>query len=72
MQAVRPQLHQPNWNCRPTPATGTFLTQWPLDLVSGRSQISPSNTDFGGSSRFRINTSGYGELQLNGRISSRR
>jgi hypothetical protein len=57
---------------RPTPATGTFLAQWPLDFVSGRSQISPSKAEFGGSSRCRITTSDFGELQPNGRTSSRR
>ena len=61
-----------NRRSRPTPATGTFLAQWPLDFVSGRSQVSPSNAEFDGSSLCRITTSDFGELQPNGRTSNRR
>jgi hypothetical protein len=43
-----------------------------VKFVSGRSQISSSNAEFGGSSRCRITASGLGELQPNGRTSSRR
>ena len=57
---------------RPTPAAGTFLAQWPMYFVSGRSQISSSNTEFGGSGRCRITAGSFGELQPNGRTSSRR
>jgi len=56
---------------RPKPAAGTFLAQWPVHFVSGQSQISSRNAVPDASGRCRI-TGGFGELQPNGRTSSRR
>jgi hypothetical protein len=44
----------------------------PVAVVSGRSQISSSHAEFGGSGRCRITVGGFGKLQPNGRTSSRR
>jgi hypothetical protein len=57
---------------RPKPARGGLVVEWPVYFVSGRSQISSSNAEFGGSSRCRITAGGFGELQPNGRTSKRR
>jgi hypothetical protein len=70
--AAAARSKRPNYRHRPTPAVGTVVAQWPMYFVSGRSQISSSNAEFGRSSRCRITAGDLGELQPNGRTSSRR
>jgi hypothetical protein len=65
-----PAVVQPRF--RPKPAGGTFLAQWPMHFVSRRSRISSRNAEIGGSSPCWITAGGLGELQPNGRTSSRR
>jgi len=43
----RPQPSESYSRSRPKPAAGTFLPQWPMHSVSGRSQISSMNGAFG-------------------------